>query len=417
MWPLPWSFGDPVRDEAGIAADAPEEGRRARVEERHADDVQAADPTDDPPHLDRPAVRPGDPRPDPVVVGSEPGAPDDVRGLDDPAVVQHRPAVSGPDRASDGPLHPGGGEVARPDALERSAAVDDRGPRPASDGRAGDEHVVDEQPEQRIEEAGGPSTGAHRHLAGVPSGQDGRVRADRGHRDLRPRVAGPDDEDDAVAQLRRVAVLARVELSDLGAQLGRERGHLRRSEGAGRQDDLGCAPALIARPHVPADARCVLRQRIDLHARPDGELEPGGVGLEVGGHLVLGRQAVPRTREGHARQAIEARRREQPEPVPAVSPRRPDPVGRLQDQVRPALAGQVMTHREPGLPAADDDGVDGLGMRIARHGGNLVHRRRPGCRSPGTTLGRTTSVRIDRTMQSTREPHGSSYADVTRWWA
>jgi len=61
-------------------------------------------------------------------------------------------------------------------------------------------------------------------------------------------------------------------------------------------------------------------ERLDADAVHDREAEPLRIGLEVVGHLVLGRVCIPRPGKRHAIEAVEAVRREQTERVPPLPP-------------------------------------------------------------------------------------------------
>ena len=59
---------------------------------------------------------------------------------------------------------------------------------------------------------------------GVAAGEPDAMAARDLHRDLGARVAGADNQHAALAQLRRVAVVARMQLDDRRVELARKRG-------------------------------------------------------------------------------------------------------------------------------------------------------------------------------------------------
>ena len=249
------------------------------------------------------------------------------------------------------------------------------GTLPAADRRVGGQHPEEHHPEDQPDEQQ-PGRGAldpERDLADVPSRQPGPVRGRELERDLRPRVAGPHDQDVAVPQLGRVAVLGGVELDDAGVELGGEGGHPGALVVGHRHHHVVGLPAPLAgRHHQPA-----VPPRQPVHPDPglDRQPEPVRVGLQVVGHLVLGRERPGRTRERHPGQPAVAGRGEQPQRVPAVAPGVPDPLVGVEDHEGPAPPGQVVADREPGLAASDDHRLDLLWL-------TLWHRLPPAGRAP-----------------------------------
>ncbi len=88
------------------------------------------------------------------------------------------------------------------------------------------------------------------------------------------------------------------------------------------------------------------------------------VGLEVVGHLVRRRVRRALRREPKPGKPVVARRRVEPERVPALPPGIADALARVEDHERPAVLLQVVSSREPGLPAADDHGVEAFGCHL-----------------------------------------------------
>ena len=120
--------------------------------------------------------------------------------------------------------------------------------------------------------------------------QDRSVLPRRHQGDLRARVAGTDDQDGPVAELRGAPELARVQLRDARIELGGEVRNPRPVVGTGGDHDLvGRVVTVVGGD--PKAAAVIRRPDVgDAHARPHGELERGRVGLEVVGDLVLGRE-------------------------------------------------------------------------------------------------------------------------------
>src|SRR5207253_10056277 len=125
-----------------------------------------------------------------------------------------------------------------------------------------------------------------RNLAGVATRQHYLVPRDGLVGDVRARVTCAHHENPAVLELPQVAVGARMDLRDLGAELVRERWDERLLEDAGGDDDrLRLDPRSAGVSH---EAAAFLRQRLDTGSEPDGQLEARRIGLEIVRHLVLG---------------------------------------------------------------------------------------------------------------------------------
>ena len=88
----------------------------------------------------------------------------------------------------------------------------------------------------------------------------------------------------------------------------------------------------------------------------NGQFVPCRIGLEVVGHLARGRVRRARGREGHSRQPIAARRRVEPQRVPAASPAVADAPAAVEDDELPALLLEEVPGGEAGLAATDDNG-------------------------------------------------------------
>jgi len=110
-----------LRDVLGIATDAGEDVRRDRVLEDQADEVEPRLGLDDAALVPRLPVLVEDREVDPREVLPEARAPDDVRDVEHPVVVQERQAVSQPDDPSD-PVRAGLRQLLRLGADERILA-------------------------------------------------------------------------------------------------------------------------------------------------------------------------------------------------------------------------------------------------------------------------------------------------------
>jgi hypothetical protein len=162
---------------------------------------------------------------------------------------------------------------------------------PAADRRVERGHV----PEERGDDAEPdlPATGLERgrDLAVGFARDDHRVRLHDLVREVGTRMAEPDDQDRPVGELRRIAVLARMELPDRWIELLGKGGHRRALERAGRDDDLTGLVAPLAGngdERLPVAARPF--EALDADAGVGPEAEVVDVGLEVVGELGAGRE-------------------------------------------------------------------------------------------------------------------------------
>ena len=208
-----------------------------------------------------------------------------------------------------------------------------------------------------------------RDLTAVATGEDRRVRLGDLEGDVGPGVAGADDQDRAVPELARPAVLAGVQLQDRRVELVRDRWDVRRAaERAGRDHHVVAAVAA----GVGGDDVLLTLALDALHPglQPDGQLEVTGVRLEVVADLVLAREAPLLRGERQAGQAVVLGGRVELERVPLLAPVVADPGARVEDHERAAVTLQVVTGRQARLAGADDDGLDLCGVhdRDARSG-------------------------------------------------
>ena len=175
--------------------------------------------------------------------------------------------------------------------------------------------------------------------------------------DVRARVARADDEHRPVLELGEVPVVVGVELSHPRIELRREARHVRLLHDTRRDDDVvgqeppvadvgarsGRRPSSARRRHAPSAPEARSARRTTRGSPPSRA--SSGTRLRSAGKRMPGKPVV-------------ARRRVQPERVPALPPRVADALARVEDHERPTLLRQVVAGREPGLTAADDHGVE-----------------------------------------------------------
>jgi len=199
--------------------------------------------------------------------------------------------------------------------------------------------------------------------------RQGRLaRADREHdlvlrrellRDLEAGVSSADDENGPRWHLVRPAVADGVRLRNIVAQLLGELRHVRRLEGARRDNDLvrGERPSIDLEAETPVIA---LFEFLDLAVQLNRQLEGLGVGLEVGDHLIPGRVAIRIAREREARQRAVPPGREESERLPALPPGGADRIGALEDHESTAVPCEEIADGQARLPSADHGHVGPL---------------------------------------------------------
>jgi hypothetical protein len=174
-----------------------------------------------------------------------------------------------------------------------------------------------------------------------------------------PELPPPDEQHPAGLQLRRVPVDPRVQLDNVRVEVVGEGRHLRFTVGTGGYDD--------ARRDEIAGRRSDVKQIAGLAqpSHPDAvahrQVVVHGVGLQVVGHLVLGRRQAALRGEAQAGQLAITPRREQPQRVPAVAPGVTDTRMRVEDRELTAALLQLISRDQAGLAAADDDRLDVFG--------------------------------------------------------
>src|SRR6266705_6465195 len=168
-------------------------------------------------------------------------------------------------------------------------------------------------------------------------------------------------EDRARRERSGIAVLARVELNDIGGKAGRELRDPWSLIRAGGDHYVSRLQFTVVREdHVAAGLR-VGPKREHVDSGSEGRLDPRAVVLDEAQDVVLVREplrVVPSI--GVARQLDTPVRELEHERVPPLRA----PVFRhpraLQDEVLLAELFQVMAHGEAGLAPANDDGLDAL---------------------------------------------------------
>ena len=96
--------------------------------------------------------------------------------------------------------------------------------------------------------------------------------------DVRAGMAEADDEHGPVGELRRIPVLARVDLSDAGIELPGDLRDRRHGESPSGHDHLARPEPAVSRGGDELTAAVAgLHQALHPRGTPDGELEPGRV--------------------------------------------------------------------------------------------------------------------------------------------
>src|SRR5215208_7001036 len=137
-----------------------------------------------------------------------------------------------------------------------------------------------------------------------------------------------------------------------------EGGDLRYLVGARRDDHVfrfelavaGCNYEAIALPG----------ESVHLDAGTNGQIESGGVGFEIVGHLVLRGERQSGGGEAPALQSVVAGRGEQAERVPALAPGVTDPLVGVQDHEGQVPLCQVVPCGETCLTTTDDHSIEML---------------------------------------------------------
>ena len=233
------------------------------------------------------------------------------------------------------------------------------------DRRPDGQHVREHRPDHRREQPIPPAPWAEGLAARMSPRQPGAVALGHLEGDLSARVRGADDEDAAVPELGRIPILTGVQLHEARVEVRRERGNSGAPVRARCHDDLvGLEPAVPSHHDVPAR---LSGEAVHVDTAANREIEPGRIGLQVAGHLVLRGERPGRRGKGPARQSVVARGGEEAKRVPPPAPGVTDPLVRVQDHEGKTALRQVVARRETGLAAADDHGLDVLCVARATH--------------------------------------------------
>src|SRR5215469_16397442 len=173
--------------------------------------------------------------------------------------------------------------------------------------------------------------------------------------DLRTRVAGTNQEHAAGLQLPETAVLARVHLQYVRAQILGESRHARNLVTRHRNDHMvGFEPVCACVKQISVSGA---REVIDAGAVSNGQLKSACVVFEIIRHLIFRWKRKRRTGKLHPDEAVERRRRKQSKRVPPLAPGIAYAFTGVEDHERTALASQVIADRQSRLAAADYDRV------------------------------------------------------------
>jgi len=237
---------------------------------------------------------------DPVVVRRESGAPDDVRHLEHPSVLEQGVPIAHPDGAGH-PLDPGSDDVLTANPPERDATRRiEKVVTELSSGRGSHRQPGRRQPHDRCQQPVGDASGPGGLLSGVRPGEPNPVMPGNVNGDLGTRVAGAHNKDSPIMQLVVIAVLGRMQLDDGVVELGREGRYAPVLVGTGGHHDVVCDELVTAESHPKATV--VGRQPAHLGTGSYREPEPVGVRLQVVGGLILGGIGRTGAGKGHARQ-------------------------------------------------------------------------------------------------------------------
>ncbi len=196
-----------------------------------------------------------------------------------------------------------------------------------------------------------------RGAAAVPDGQrHGATGVVQLLGQLHARLSRPDDQDTALRQARRVAVVVCMHLVDPRPERGR-RGDLWGVEGARRTHDLPCPDHAPRRLDDEAPRRMVRRGDAPyLRLQSDRGVDDGGISRGSSRDLVAPHEAVrfravvPEVGQGRG----EVRRHES-ELIPPVLPAPAERGSPLEDHMLPTRLPQEPTHEQAGVTGPDHD--------------------------------------------------------------
>src|SRR5215203_194562 len=204
---------DVLRDVLCVPPDAGEDIRCRGILERHSHEVQSRLSNHDAAFVQGTFVFIEDGEVDPGKLLPEPRAPDHVRHIKDASVLEHWATVL----YAHGPWHlldSGGGEVLQLDADERRAMGDKPGLSLPPDRRFQRQHMMADEPHHGEDEPRRSGSVTDRDLSRGSARQVCGMQAGHLESDLRSRVASANHQNGAFLELRRTAVLTRMELYD-----------------------------------------------------------------------------------------------------------------------------------------------------------------------------------------------------------
>jgi hypothetical protein len=212
-------------------------------------EVESRFPCHDAAVVQRLAVLSEDREINPLEPGQKTGRPDHVLDFQDPSILELGQTALHPDDSWYS-LDARRDEILRFDSDQRGRPQQHPGPHLSPDRRVHVKDVVAECPDEVNEkEASGESVNPERHDPWFFPREPGRMPLSHFHRDFRSGVAGTHDQHSAGSQLRRVPIVARVELHDPKVELGREPRDSRPAIIPCRDHDLIRLEALFSRLH------------------------------------------------------------------------------------------------------------------------------------------------------------------------
>jgi len=141
-------------------------------------------------------------------------------------------------------------------------------------------------------------------------------------RQLRCAVPAADHNNVGVVEVNRGPVVRRMQLAYSGGQAPRPVGHIRRMERPRRNDNMASANGAGVGARLQAPLNHL--DSIDTPVELNGQIEAGGVALEIVRYLILRCERVQSRREAQSRQAAKPARSEQGERVPPAGPALPE---------------------------------------------------------------------------------------------
>src|SRR5215471_6247140 len=265
------------------------------------------------------AVRLEDRQVDPGEAVAKAGAPDNVCDVEYASVLQRRESVHDATDLRDA-LNACSREIFRLDTDQWRTLREHPPARSAAHGRADREQMMEHDAEQEPRQAHSrrQPVDAERYVPCIAARHPGRMIARHVERDFGARVARTGEEHAAGLQLPRIAVLARVHLQDVSAQIVRERRHAWRLVARHRDDDVVRFEAI--RAGFDQISAAGAGETIDAGLATNRQLKPARVVFEVIRHLIFRWKRKRQTRKLHPDEAVEQGWREQAKRIPPLAP-------------------------------------------------------------------------------------------------